>query len=324
MDSHGNAVVAGYRLSVVKSGNTTTWAYRPFAAKVDPDGNLLWNRGYTSINATHQFAFGVAVDQEDRIVIAGYALKQLSRYEYRYLPLVMRIAPDGTPLLARLLPSATHEVAWEPAVEPDGDILLAGSVYGGFGSDVAVTRLAPDGTVLRRATVDVGTYDSAGGIALDGAGNVVVVGTDWGSYRVLAARLRPDLALDWATSFQAGFYSSGADVAVDGLGLIALAGWTYTGQGLDILAAKLLPTGGVLFARAVDAGPYEYAGGVAVTPFGGEVITGGTSYTYASGAQATLTRGLGASALGLLGAAAALETGEPVLPAPPVAVPPLP
>jgi hypothetical protein len=285
--------------------------------KLDPEGELLWSRSVQFNNKFYTTARGVDVDEAGEIVAAGYAVDSTG---FHTRPLVMKYGADGDLRFAKLLNVSASTGALEPAIAADGAIFLVGAVStgNGTGADVVLMKLSPEGAVLANTTLDLGPYDYGKGIALDPLGNVVIAG-DTGAYDGMVARFKPDLSLDWSTALVPGMNSLN-DVAVDQLGNVVVAGWTYYQGHLDTLVAKFLPIGLPLFLRAIDTGSSERAGGVATSPLGSEVITGGSAGEGVNDPDLVLTRSLGVSALGSIAAvdAQAPDPEIPDLPLPPL------
>lgn len=65
IDSYGNACVTGYVTSVLGMADIAVLKY-------DRSGNLMWSQFYNGSGNSADKAFGIAVDDEDNIIIGGY------------------------------------------------------------------------------------------------------------------------------------------------------------------------------------------------------------------------------------------------------------
>lgn len=320
-DAQGNIVVVGSKTSP----NGTSQAH---IVMFDGLGRYLWSRSLPRELAQDHVAVAVAMAPTGDLVVAGIArgFPVGNKTDWRTTPFVTALRPaDGAPRWTQLLPHGTSEVASDVVVATSGDIFVAGYLYT-WPAKGTLTKLTTEGNETARLLLDQGGQTALLGIALDPTGNLVVAGAT--NSGILAARLTPALGLEWQQAIEDPTRHAYAyDVAVDKLSHIVLGGSMWRSCcGSDGFVAKLRPDGMPLFLRPIDAGSYDSIAGVATTPYGGEILSGGTSYdTYqsGSGADLTLVRSLGVSAL---------HTPGPVLqglPSPdpsdtPIPLPPLP
>jgi uncharacterized delta-60 repeat protein len=200
------------------------------------------------------------------------------------------------------------EGAEDVAIQPDGKIVVTGSVIdGGSNRYFGALRYLPDGSLDGSfgagglVALDLGSFEDARAVALQRDGKVVVAGeTDCETARCFAAmRLNPDGSPDG--SFGAGgvvrvpFYLKAAwanDVAIDGQGRIVMAGVRLRGgdaqDSATVCVIRLLPDGrpDPGFSRdgvaLVDHG-YGNDSAEAVVLRGGKVIVAGDGRRAAGG-----------------------------------------
>jgi uncharacterized delta-60 repeat protein len=187
--------------------------------------------------------------------------------------LAVRLAADGTVdpgfgeegIATATVPGATRVDVTAAAVQPDGDVLLAGSVDVGAGStpkaelllarftatgaldagfgDAGVVTFAPPGALVARASA----------IAVEPDGEILAAGDSASQGRngsALIARFAPDGGLDtsfaqggWTNTFASAWGSGAGAVAAGAEGRIVVAG-EVSGQGEASLAlARFLPDG---------------------------------------------------------------------------------
>ena len=137
-DAAGNIVIAG---------ETTDEAGGVFAAKLDPDGRLLWTRQFGE--PFHDVAFGVAVDGAGNSVLVGRAVggpvggPPIGDFD----AFVIKLDPEGGKLWGRQVGTPTSDWAAAVAIDAADDaVLVTGLTQGDFVRPVAG---AGDGFLVR-------------------------------------------------------------------------------------------------------------------------------------------------------------------------------
>lgn len=283
VDGSGNAFGGGYAFDAAAG------TYKFLAAKVDSAGSVLWQRMVAADpGAIYSIGSDVAVDASGNAIVAGLAIGNTFNYDAG----VVKFDPAGNVLFAkRINLPATQEYILGAAVDGSGNILLGGIDFSSGQYLPLVMKLDPNGNVLARTTINVPNA-IAYGIAAGDDGSVALGGYRFDSAgpqlgpltRAFAARLNPDLSLDWAQGIIAGVYTVGLDVGMDDAGNVVLGGYAFTGQLVgtqyDVFVAKLAAAGPTLFTRLIDRDPsmgttFEIAYGAAVSPDGLFIATGG-------------------------------------------------
>jgi uncharacterized delta-60 repeat protein len=247
---------------ILVAGSTESSGESEFAlARYTADGNLdtsFDGDGWliTDFGEGEGAATSLALQPDGKIVAAGFAQSPFIPYDNdiaaaRYLPggsLDASFSDDGTLLVNY---SNTSEVGNSIALQPDGNLVLAGTVITtGIGwSEYAwiVLRINPDGSLdntfgeLGQVTTDFydgGGPESATGILLQPDGKILAVGwanNNTSGLKVFAlARYNQDGSLD--TSFDE-----------DGMAVSILSFDDYFGE-----AVELLPDGKILLAGSVN------------------------------------------------------------------------
>lgn len=305
VDAAGNAFGGGYSYDHAQRRHVF------LAAKVDASGALRWLRLVPIETANfYTFAYDLALDSAGNAVLAGLDLRFDAGFEYDAA--VAKLDPDGNVLWARrvLLPGTVEYVLGVATDPRNDDILLAGLTTGASGTDALVMRLDKDGHLLARRAVDAGGGEAAHGVAVDRDGNVLLGGyrSAGGAVAALVARLTPALDVDWAQGLVAGSYTFGSDVDVDRDGNAVVGGYAYSDLGgYDVFVAKVAPVGVTLFTRLIDVDGglgVEVARGVATSPDGLFVATGGYAIAPNGNIDLLVTKGLGFGAAGAVGGAA--------------------
>lgn len=296
--SDGRVVVAGY---------TSAWDFA--LVRYTADGVLDPSFGSGGVTVTNvgiiDYAFALAVDTSDRIVVAGTTLGTGEDF------LVVRYTADGQPDASfnggdpanTTGAVRTHfsrdDRAQAVAIQPDGRIVAAGYANGAS-SDFALARYLDDGRLdssfgaagTGRVTTPVAGAERAFAMRLQSTGEIVLGGYASGTNGLDFALARYDATGALDPSFGNGgvvLTDLGsrddriAALAVDDLGRIVAAGYTFNGLNNDIAIVRYLPTGvpdatfaadGVLLSAI--GGGHDTLNSVLVQPDGHVVVAGHT------------------------------------------------
>ncbi|HEX8752860.1 MAG TPA: Ig-like domain-containing protein [Solirubrobacterales bacterium] len=274
IDSLGRIVLAGSARTASHEKNFGLARFTP-TGQLDSSFNGFGVK-YTEIGAASSVGSAVAVDSQNRILVAGSSFgggNELFTIA-RYLPngeLDSTFGTGGivaTPLVGNDVPEAM-------ALDSQGRIILAGKAIAG-GDDFLVARYLPNGELdhsFGQGTGYVRTApgtsdDTAYGVAVDPQGRVVVAGLSSvnGTEELSAARYQPDGSLD------PSFGTGGVTIAPVGPGL-EVSGLALDAQGRPLIAGRVEvgPHRDFLLVRLQENGsidPTFGAGGIVVTPVG--------------------------------------------------------
>lgn len=307
-DANDNAFGGGYAF------DSSVGKYKFLAAKVDSAGTVMWTRMVSPDPlAFYSLGFDVAADDAGNSIIGGLVIGSNFNYDAG----VVKLDPMGNVVFAKRIDlPATQEYVLGTATDGSGNIYLGGISFTSGGYKPLVIKLDPNGNLLARVEVPVTNAISYGiGVAPDGAvalggyrfdnagvglGNIV---------RAFAARLSPDLSLDWAQGIIAGQYTVGLDAAVDDAGNVVIGGYAFSGQdlgGYDAFVAKISPVGVTLFTRLIESDPtntptFEISYGVATSADGLFIATGGYAFQQGTGYTVFSSKSLGISTVGAVG-----------------------
>ncbi len=212
-----NTVLPGYYLSsgqglvIDAAGNSYLYAkHYPdgqtldfLVAKLDPQGGRLWTKLITT--SGHDWATGIILDNDGNVLVTGWTSaadfpvtpdaidKTLTGFRDAFL---MRLsASDGSILYCTLLGGDYTDEGRGIALDPDGNIVIAGSTWStdfpvldpiqaepnGYPyqtSDLFVTRIAADGSAILQSTYLGGRLDDEmRGLAIDAQGRIWIAGT---------------------------------------------------------------------------------------------------------------------------------------------------
>jgi uncharacterized delta-60 repeat protein len=281
VDRQGNIFVAG---SVTNRGTGADFT----AAKLSPDGALLWQKSLHGTTTGDAEARGVAVDGQGNIIAAGFTTNAGTGVDLT----VAKLDPDGGLLWQKSLHGTAEGVvedfASAVAVDAQGNVLVAGTTRNtGMGADFTVAKLSPDGLPLWQKSIN-GTAngsDGASAVAVDSQGNVAAAGftTNEGTgFDFTVARYSPGGDLLWQKSINGTANSAdiAVSVAVDGPGNVIAAGTTRNaGTGGDFTVMKFNPDGVSLWQQALNgtSSGDDFAASVAVDGQGNAVAAGSTA-----------------------------------------------
>jgi uncharacterized delta-60 repeat protein len=241
--------------------------------RYDAQGNVDTSFGggdgkvVTDFNGGVDRAYGVAIQADDKIVVAGHAADAtqtgsdyaVARYDAAGELDTTFGGGDG---LVTTNIAGEADFGHAVTLQPDGFIVVAGRVSddGGSGENFGLVRydttgvLDPSFGVAGVAIADFGSESIANGLALQSDGKIVVTGSALGDFAV--ARFRTDGQLD-PTFGDAGLVTtdfgvlvgpfpaaeSGSDVAVQPDGKIVVAGTNNFDRGSDMAVVRYLDDG---------------------------------------------------------------------------------
>jgi uncharacterized delta-60 repeat protein/uncharacterized repeat protein (TIGR01451 family) len=316
IDSHGRIVAGGFEY------NGTDYDFA--AVRLNPDGTLDTSFGTGGKMVTgvyvsaRNIANAVAIDPQDRVILAGYSQVPGSDADFAVVRLTAAGALDTTfnttgKLAYNVAGIAHDDRAYGVGVDSQGRIVAGGYVNNGTFSDndFAVARFTPTGGIdttfgnSGRTVTNIGYNDLAMGLAVDGQDRIVLGGysniISGSAFDFEAARYTPAGVLD--TSFGIGgetrldVTSGQSDyaqaVAIDPAGNIMMGGAANHGFAVARLTPNgtVDPTFGNNGSRITSFSPDDaFVDGVAVDQLGRVVAAGDTRNTVSSNEHIAVAR----------------------------------
>jgi hypothetical protein len=314
VDSIGNVYVTGF--------SDATWGtpvrqfgagqFENFTAKLDPNGNLIWNT-FLGSDGTFQNVIGrgVAVDAVGNVYVTG---RSSSDWGSPIRPFSggpfdaygAKLDNNGVLIWNTFLGAGGVDEGAGIAVDIGGNAYIAGDSDASWGSPINNYSGGEDGFLAKLDSNGVLTWntflgsnaggESAQAVALDAIGNVYVAGgasASWGTpVRAFssggdgfAVKLTSNGAIIWNTFLGGGGTDTAMGIAVDLSGNVYAAGFSDATWGLpdrpfsagfDTYAAKLDSNGSLVWNTFLggNANDFGFAVGVDVT---GNVYLGGYS-----------------------------------------------
>jgi len=321
-DDYGDAIFVADDGSLIVVGSCDgSWGtpilpysgnYDAVVAKLDAEGNLLWN---TFLGGTFDdYGYGLAVDAAGMITVAGLTEGPWSSGGTVVSPyvdvdgFVARLDANGNLLWRTYTGGNGAESCAAVALLPNGNVAVCGSSDESWGSplhghaggadDAFAMMLNGNGARLWNTFLGGSGSDIAVGIVIDTAGSLYVAGTSdaaWGTairaYTALTdgfvARLTSTGGQSWNTFLGGSGDDRDARIALDGAGDLLVAGasgatWgapvrPFTASIGDGFAAKISTAGGLLLWNTFLGGAGDDACDAIVENGLGDVFVIGTS-----------------------------------------------
>jgi len=312
VDLVGNIYVTGY--------SDSTWGtpvrpfgageFENFTAKLDPNGNLVWN---TFLGSTDTFqnviGRGAALDVIGNVYVTGRSssawgspIRAFSGGPFDGY--VAKLDPNGSLVWNTFLGAGGIDEGTGIAVDLGGNAYVAGDSDASWGSPIRSYSGGEDGFLAKLDSNGVLLWNTflgsnvggegAEAVALDLTGNVYVAGgtsASWGTpVRAFtsggdgfAAKLTSNGALIWNTFIGGGGTDAAHSVAVDSSGNLYLAGdsdanWgspdrPFSG-GFDGFAAKIDSNGNLLWSTFLGGNANDFGFGAGVDATGNVYVAG--------------------------------------------------
>lgn len=193
VDAAGNPYVTGF----VKNGATEDY----YTIKYDgSNGTILWQKPHVGPGGGNDRAVAIKMDPLDgTIVVTGQVFVSAGDYD---IHTIRYDALGNEKWSGELARPGTDEKAVAMAMDPSGNISIAGSTGSGANTDMMSIRYSFDGTLLGMSTYGAaGKTDAATSVAVNSLGEAYVAGyvtnasTDFAVYKVESTLLQAPLPL---------------------------------------------------------------------------------------------------------------------------------
>ncbi len=320
IDSSGNVYVCGYGFVTWGSPvRAYTGGGDVFVAKIDSDGNLLWNTflGGTGAENDH----GIAVDSSGNVVIVGHSTSSWGSPVRAYTggedAFAAKLDADGNLLWNTFLGGSAGDRGMGIVVDNAGNSFLTGYSNTTWGNpvhpytgdmDAFVAELDSSGNLNWNTFIGGISGERAEGIVVDGAGNSFIVGysnSTWGSpvraytanADIFVARIDNNGNPQWNTFLGGNGAESPGGIALDTSENIFISGYSDTSwgspiraysAGYDVMAAKLDSSGNLLWNTFLGGSGNDttIGGGIAIDAKGDVLLSGGSSVSWGSPSRA--------------------------------------
>lgn len=171
-------------------GEKNAGLYDTWLARLDSDGNLLWNQQFGSED--YEFPWGIDTDSQGNVYTTGWTLGDLGNVNAgSYDPWLAKYDSDGNQIWTRQFGTSgddgTGTFFGGIEVDLNDDIFVTGYTDGNLGGDSAgsydawVAKYDSDGNQIWTRQFGTPEFDYAGSISADNAGNLYVTGLTGGS-----------------------------------------------------------------------------------------------------------------------------------------------
>jgi len=295
VDPEGNTYVAGYTdgvLSGLGSGSIDI-----FITRYDTSGEQVWMDQFGS--EADDIPYAVTAGPDGYIYIAGSTFGDLSGTNNGYADVfIAKYDRDGNRIWTTQFGSPANERAFDMAVDPAGNIYLAGYTFGdlsGSGKsvrfDAFIAKYDTDGnrTWLKQSdTLNIGRFagiaiDAGDGIYVTGETHGDLAGTGSAGYRdVFIRKYDTDGNEVWVSQFGTEYDDSGISIAADASGNTYVTGYTKADMAgpnsgyKDVFIAKHDPSGNMIWTRQFGSKGDDIGIGIAVDSSGNTYVTGYT------------------------------------------------
>jgi WD40 repeat protein len=298
VDPDGNVLVAGTTRGALP-GQSSAGEFDAFVRKYDTAGNELWTRQFGGSGSDS--ATGVSVDPDGNVLVAGSTRGALPGQSSagEADAFVRKYDSAGNELWTRQFGSIGSDEAIGVSVDPDGNVLVAGSTYGALpgqssagGQDGFVRKYDTAGNELWTRQFGTSGWDRADEVSVDANGNVLVAGvadgvlpgqSSAGSQDAFVRKY--DIAGNelWTRQFGTSFVDHAYGVSIDANGNVLVAGHTegaLPGQsssgGADGFVRKYDTTGNELWTRQFGTSNTDLATAVSVDARSNVLVAGFT------------------------------------------------
>lgn len=185
-DSSGNSFIVGY-LDRALPGQTSLGGPDAFIRKFDASGNELWTRQFGTPDG--DWASGVATDSSGSVFVVGWTTGNLTNpiTSGNCEAFVRKYDGSGTMLWTRQFGAGEIAFAYCVAVDPAGNVFVAGSTQGAFpdtvssgGVDAFVQKYGGSGDVLWTRQFGSPARDFAASVVTADSGDVLIAGNTCG------------------------------------------------------------------------------------------------------------------------------------------------
>jgi len=239
--------------------------------KYDSNGTIQWTD--TIDNGFYDFAWGVAVDNSNNIIVTGRSeIGDVDNNDY----FTAKYNPSGTILWADTIDNGGSDIAYGVAVDNSNNIIITGTSKIGIDWDYYTVKYDSNGTIQWADTIDNGDDDEAWSVAVDDSNNIIVtgrseIGVDWDYFTV---KYDSNGTILWADTIDNGDDDEAHSVAVDDSNNIIVTGKSEIGSNGDYFTVKYDANGTIQWADTIDNGDYDAAWGVAVDNSCNIIVTG--------------------------------------------------
>ena len=317
VDGSGNVYVAGFSNATWGSPlRTFSGPHDAFVAKLDSDGNLIWNTFLGG--GGDDEGFGLAVDASGNVYVSGFSTETWGSPLHAFNggdidAFVAKLDSSGNLTWNTFLGGSDDDQGSAVRVDGGGNVYVVGSsgatwgspvrAFSGRSADAFAAKLDPSGNLTWNTFLGSSDTDLGAALAVDVSGNIYVAGRSfatWGSpvraftggpEDSFAAKLDPSGNLTWNTFLGGGGDDESTGLAVDVSGNVYVTGFStatwdspvraYSGD-YDGFAARLDSNGTLTWNTFLGGGGTDIGYAPAVDVSGNVYVAGFSTATWDS------------------------------------------
>ncbi len=288
-----NAVAVAENGDVIIAGAAWSFSsgYDFWVLRLDPDGNVKWQRTYGG--SDRDVARAVAVTKSGDVIVVG----ETSSFGMGYSDFwVLKLDGNGNIIWQKTYGKNGPDVAKAVALAENGDIIVGGtsSSFGAGDQDFWILRLDSRGNVKWQKTYGGPEDDDLCGVAVASNGDIIAAGTTesfgTGKSDFWVLRLNGEGKVEWQRAYGGVTDDMCRGMVLTPDGNVVLAGETVTyGDWADDARVLLIDGNGNMRWHKLYGGGYnDGASGVAVMPSGNIAVVGHYQASGERGAEAKL------------------------------------
>ena len=256
-----SSVVVTPRGDIIIGGSTRSFGEggAVWVLKLNPDGNVIWQKTYGGISLDETEAVTLAPDGD--ILVAGLTLNPNTGID----ALVVRLNENGSVVWQKAYGGNKTDIANSIAVAPNGNIFVVGwtDSFGAGDYDVWVLKLSPNSSIIWQKTYGGNDWDVGSDIALTSNGSILIAGgtRSFGFLRFNGwiMKLNPNSEVEWQRAYGSKdvILSIADAITVDSYGNVFVAGASESIYSDRLIAwlLKLPPDGNASYLEKTNATP---------------------------------------------------------------------
>ena len=230
VDNSNNIIVTGY---CVMAGPNCDY----FTVKYDSNGTILWQDIID--NRTFDYAFGVATDNSNNIIVTGHSGDPFADYDY----FTVKYDSNGMILWQDTI---VGDIAYDVAVDNSNNIIVTGYCVKSGDKNYFTVKYDSNGAILWQDTLDNGGSDVAQGVAVDNFNNIIVTGfSELSNLDYFTVKYDSNGTILWQDTIDNSGDDFARGVAVDNSDNIIVTGTSFIDGDNDYFTVKYVPTSGI-------------------------------------------------------------------------------
>ncbi|MCK4575005.1 T9SS type A sorting domain-containing protein, partial [candidate division WOR-3 bacterium] len=190
-------------------------------------------------NRTFDYAFGVATDNSNNIIVTGHSGDPFADYDY----FTVKYDSNGMILWQDTI---VGDIAYDVAVDNSNNIIVTGYCVKSGDKNYFTVKYDSNGAILWQDTLDNGGSDVAQGVAVDNFNNIIVTGfSELSNLDYFTVKYDSNGTILWQDTIDNSGDDFARGVAVDNSDNIIVTGTSFIDGDNDYFTVKYVPTSGI-------------------------------------------------------------------------------